>query len=220
MNHEPTFRISPAPLYACAGLSSFGVLSCGLSYLIALPPVTPAMLVSGSFGSLAAGRVFGIVQSGTVLLYALALLPVAAALTIRQYRVNPFGIFLGGCISCLSVVLEVINTLPALTAQLYPASLLAPPPEMAAYVRQTQWIRFVSFDVAGFTLGFVAALLYAFLFRRQESRLAWVAIGTVAVFLLHLPILWVSPVVAVALMGVSICIGAAPPLLYARLVSA
>jgi hypothetical protein len=220
MSNESTPRIARAPLLVCASLSSLGILGCGVSYLVALPPVTPAMLVAGSFESLAVGRGFGIVQSGTVLLYALALLPVVVALAIRQYRVHPFGIVLGGCIWVLSLVIEVFNTLPTLALRLYPAPLIAPPAAMLPYLRQTQWIRFLAFDVAGFTMGFVAALVFAVVFRRREPRLAWLAVGSVAVFLIHLPFLWISPVVAVALMGASICIAAATPLLYARLASA
>jgi hypothetical protein len=217
MTEAPPPRIARAPLLVCAGLSSLGILGCGVSYLIALPAVTPAMLVSGSFQSLSLSRAFGLVQSGTVLLYAAALLPVAVALSIRQYRVNPFGIVLGGCIWVLSLAIEVFNTLPTLAVRLYPGRLIAPPAEMLPYLQQTQWIRFLAFDVAGFTLGFVAALIFAFVFRRREPRLAWLAVGSVAVFLLHLPFLWFSPVAAVALMGASICIAAATPLLYARL---
>lgn len=219
MAEASSVRIARKPLLLLGGLSTLGVLVCGLSYLIALPPVTPAMLLSGSFDSLPVGRGFGALQAGSVLLYAFTLLPVGVALSVRHYRINPAGMIIGGCITGVSVLMEIFNNLPALTALLYPAALVPPPPELAACLRQAAWIRYVSFDVAGFTLAFAAGLLYAVIFRRKQSLLAWIAIGSVGIFLLHLPFLWISPTVAVALMGLSICLAGCTPLIYARLAS-
>lgn len=214
-----TPRIARTPLLLLGGLSTLGIFGCGLSYLIALPPVTPAMLLSGSFESLPVGRGFGALQSASILLYAFALLPISMALSVRHYRLNPIGMIVAGCITALSVVMEILNNLPVLTAQLYPAPLASPPPELVAYLRQAAWIRYLSLDVAGFTLAFGAVLLYGALFRRHRRLLAWVAVGSVAVFFLHLPFLWISPTVAVALMGLSICIAGCTPLIYAQLAS-
>jgi hypothetical protein len=204
-------------VFTLGALASIALLTYGLVYIIAMPAVTPGMLVSGSFESVAFGRTAMALQIWAVAVYAFSSLPLNVLFSIRQYRVSPAGIVLGACAICLGLIMQIMNVLPGMAQYLYPGKLVAPPPEMVAYLRQTTWIRFASLDVAAFTLIFIAGLIYAAIFRRSRPLLAYVLVGSVAVFLLHLPFLWIAPRVAVTLMGLSVCIPAVAPLIYAQM---
>ncbi len=204
-------------VFTLGALASIALLTYGLVYVIAVPAVTPAMLMSGSFESVAIGRTAMALQIWAVVLYAFSSLPLNVLFSIRQYRVSPAGVVLGACATCLGLIMQIMNMLPGLAQYLYPGKLVAAPPEMVPYLRQTTWIRFASLDVAAFTLIFIAGLIYAAIFWRLRPLLAYVLVGSVAVFLLHLPFLWLAPRIAVMLMGLSVCIPAVAPLIYAQM---
>lgn len=213
--------VSPAPsravVFTLGALASLALITYGLVYVFAIPAVTPAMLMSGSFESLKVGRLAMGLQIWAVAVYALASLPLNVLFSIRQYRVSPAAIVLGACATCLGLIMQIMNSLPSVAQWLYPGHILAPPPDLAPYLRQANWIRFASLDVAAFTLIFIAGLIYAGVFWRTHRLLAYVLVGCVAVFLLHLPFLWIAPRLAVILMGLSVCIPAIAPLIYAQM---
>jgi len=198
-------------------LAGLGLLVCGLGYVITLPRITPGMLVTGSFAGVATSRLFALTQTCSILTYACALLPLTVMFSVRQFRAHPFGIVFAGCAMAVALLIEILNNLPGLAMQLLPAPVVAPPAEFAPYVRQMEWTRYASQDVAAFTMIFVAGLVYAAIYRRRRPLLAYAFLGSVAAFLLHVPFLWISPAVAVFLMGLSICLPAATPVILARL---
>lgn len=214
---EPLGRSGRLALLLLGALATAAVAAYGLGYVLALPRVTPGMLLSGSFDTVALPRWFGLMQTAAVLLYSASLLPVTVALTLQRYRSAPVALVIGGSATCLALVMEVFNNLPVLVQHLYPGELIAAPAALLPYVRQTSWIRFAAFDVMAFTLLFAAALLYAAVFRREQPLLIWAAVGSVVVFVAHLPLLWVAPGLGAGVMGLSICLGACVPLLLAIL---
>lgn len=144
-------------VFTLGALVSIALLTYGLVQVIAIPAVTPAMLMSGSFEPVAIGRTATGLQTCAVVLYAFSSLPLNVLFSIRQYRVSPAGIVLGAGATCLGLIIEIMNMLPGLAQFLYPGK-LPPPPEMVSYLRQTTWIRFASLDVAAFTLIFIAGI--------------------------------------------------------------
>ena len=213
--------IAPAPsravVFTLGGLASLALITYGLVYVFAIPAVTPAMLMSGSFESLKVGRVAMGLQIWAVAVYAFSSLPLNVLFSIRQYRVSPAAIVLAACASCLGLIMQIMNSVPSLAVWLYPGQIIAPSPDMAPYLRQSNWIHFASLDVAAFSLLFIAGLIYAGVYWRTRRLLAYVLVGTVVVFLLHLPFLWIAPRVAVILMGLSVCVPAIAPLIYAQM---
>lgn len=199
---------SRSVVFTLGALASIALLTYGLVYVFAIPAITPAMLISGSFQSIQIGQVAMALQILAVLVYAFSSLPLTMLFSIRQYRVSPAGIVLAGCAMCLGLILQIQNMLPGLAQHFYPGKLIMPPPEMVPYLNQSTWIHFASLDVTAFTLIFIAWLIYAGIFWRKRRLLAYVLVGSVVVFLLHLPILWIAPRIAVILMGMSICIPA------------
>jgi len=204
-------------VYAFGICASAGLLAYGLVYIFAMPAVTPEMLISGSFGTLHIGPAAIAIQMWAVVIYAFASLPLNVMFTIRQYRASPVGMVMAACLTCLALTMQITNGLPGLAMYLYPAKLIPPPADMPAYLAQANWIRFASLDVAAFTMLFVAGLIYAAVFWRTHRVLALVLVGSVVVFLLHLPVLWIAPRMAVAMMGLSVCIPACAPLIYSKM---
>lgn len=206
---------SRAIVWTLGAMSSIALLAYGLVYMLAMPGVTVQTLVSGSFGSLSIGRAAIVVQTCAAALYAFSSLPLCVLFSVRQYRFSPAGIVLGACASCLGLTMQILNMVPGMARYVYPGKPIAPPAEMAAWVSQSEWIHFVSLDVAAFTLIYVAGLIYAAIYWRSRRILAYTLVASPIVFLLHLPVLWVAPRAAVMLMGLSVCIMAIAPLIYA-----
>ncbi len=186
-------------------LAAIGLAGYGLAYIIVMPAVDPGGFIpqeAGATGGAPAG--FGIWLAAFILLYAFAFLPVVVLFTIRQYKTNPYALVPGGCLMCLSLIIEIINNLPLLAAGIQPVRLAEIPVEVALYLRQMETIRYLSFDVAGFSLAYAAIFVYALVYFKTQRLLAYVILGSIALFILNVPCLWFSPNAAVILMALSV----------------
>ncbi|HSK11157.1 MAG TPA: hypothetical protein VK911_16360 [Vicinamibacterales bacterium] len=149
--------------------------------------------------------------------FAFAFMPVV--LTIRKYAASPQLVVLAGVLLCLALTLEVDNNLPTLGALLYPERLAAVPPDVALYLRQASSIRYLSFDVAGFTILYTALLIYGAVFWRTNRLIGGLVGASVLSFVASIPFLWVSGVVAVALLALAVLAAAPVPVILGRLAS-
>lgn len=90
-------------------------------------------------------------------------------------------------------------------------------PEILLYLRQVDSIRYLSYDVAGFTLAYAAVFVYALIHFRSHRWLSYTIIGSIVAFIANVPFLWFAPNVAVILMSVSIFAFASVPIFLARM---
>ncbi|MBE2215444.1 MAG: hypothetical protein IAE82_16335 [Opitutaceae bacterium] len=150
-----------------------------------------------------------------VLVYAFSFLPVVVLFTVAKFRTQPFGIILGSCLVVTSLLIEIINALP-LTAHLVahprPTGVA---PEVVLFMMQTDAVRFLALDVAGFTLAYVGLAVFAVVLFREHRRLARLIVASTLLFAANVPFLWVQPWMAVLLMVASIFAFAAIPVLLA-----
>ncbi len=150
-----------------------------------------------------------------VLVYAFSFLPVVVLFTIAKFRAQPFGMILGSCLVVTSLLIEIINALP-LTAHLVAHPRAAGvPPDVVLYMMQTDAVRFLALDVAGFTLAYVGLVVFAVVLVREHRWLARLVVASTLLFAANVPLLWVQPWVAVLLMVASIFAFAGIPLLLA-----
>ena len=57
--------------------------------------------------------------------------------------------------------MEIINNLPLFTSGLFPYQLTSVSPDIQLYLRQVETIKYLAFDVVGFTLAYLAFFIYA-----------------------------------------------------------
>jgi hypothetical protein len=207
------------------GLLILGVLTAlslavyALANIVAMPAVSPDGFVPQSASASSGGHSLwlGTAVIISVLVYAFAFLPVTVMFTIRKYAVNPVAIVVAGSMLCLSFIIEILNSLPLLAARFYPVKLAVVAPEIALRLQQSDALKFLAFDVAGFTLVYAGFILYAIVFYRTQKFFAWTVIASVILFIINVPFLWVAPVFAVIFMALSILCCAAVPIIMARL---
>ncbi len=195
-----------------------GLVGYGLTYIVVMPSVSPDAFVPATLDP-AAGTpaLFGILQAAFVLSYAFAFLPVSVLFTVKRYSTNPYALILAGCLIDLSLLIQILNSLPALAAQIYPQPLISISPETLLYLRQADSIRYLSLDVAGFTLAYAAIFVYAVVYFRSHPRLSYTVIASIVLFIANVPFLWFAPNAAVILMAISIFAFAAVPIFLARM---
>lgn len=114
-------------------------------------------------------------------------------------------------------MIEIVNNLPPLAASIYPVKLANISPDILLYIRQVETIRYLSFDVAGFTLAYVAIFVYALVYFKTYRWLSYTIIGSIVIFIANIPCLWFAPHLAVILMSISILAFAAVPIFLARM---
>ncbi len=215
-NNESSSDVFRKGFLALGILSAVGLLGYGLSYLVAMPKVSPdgfvpKMLENGSpaFG-------LGAILATFVLLYAFAFLPVNIMFTIKKYRTNPYALLLACCLVSLSSLIEIINNLPAFAAEIYPGELERIPTEILTYLRQTETIQYLAFDVFGFVLIYVACFVYAMVYFRTHRWFSYMIIGSIILFTANVPFLWFAPRLSVILMALSIFALSPVPIFLAR----
>lgn len=152
-----------------------------------------------------------------VLLYAFAFLPVVVSFTIAKFKVNPLAMILAACLLGVSLLLEIINALPMVCLSLVHLRASNIPPDLLLYLLQTDAVRFLAFDVAGFSLAYAGLFVYALVFRKTHRVLSGLIIASILLFVVNVPFLWVSPVLAVILMAASIFAFSLLPLLLVRM---
>ena len=149
--------------------------------------------------------------------FAFSLMPVGVMLTIRKYQTNPQAMVLAGVLLCLALLIEIENNLPVLGALAYPERLAAVPPDIALHLRQAASLRYLSFDVAGFTILYASLLIYSVVFWKSRRHLGGLVVASVLSFAASAPFLWISGIAAVALLVVSVLAAAPVPVILGRM---
>jgi len=218
MSNQPAniafFRKTIRVLGILAGLGLFGY---ALINMIRMPEVSPDSFVPKSLApSQTDGFPFGLFQLVFILLYSFAFLPVIIMFTINRYGENPYAMVLGGSLLCLSLVIEIFNNLPFAGVYAYPEPLAQISPEMMLYLNQTTSIRYLSFDVAGFSIFYAAMLVYMVHYWRSNRALSWMVIASVVTFAASAPCLWFNGAAAVALMAISVFCASPIPVYFGK----
>jgi hypothetical protein len=199
-------------------LAAIGLLGYGLSYIIVMPKVRLDGFVPTTLGgSNGTPSGFGTILAAFVLLYAFAFLPVTTLFTIKKYSVNPYALILAGCLAGISSLIEIFNNLPLVARGIYPGELESTSVEVLLYLHQVDAIRFLAFDVAGFTLIYAASLVYAIVFFQSQRLLSLTIIASIVLFLANVSCLWFAPNLAVILMATSTFALAPVPIFLARM---
>ncbi len=160
---------------------------------------------------------FGTILAAFVLVYALAFLPVSILFTVKRFNPNPCALVLAASLIDLSFLIEIINNLPSIAIGIYPGQLASISPDTLLYLRQVEMLRFLSFDVAGFTLAYVAIFIYAIVYLRLQRWLSYTSLASIVLFIANVPCLWFAPNAAVILIVMSIFAYAPVPILLARM---
>lgn len=199
-------------------LAAVGLVSYGLLYIIVMPRVSPGGFVPAAGGSTSGAPAwFGTVLAACILLYAFTFLPVNVLYTIKRYPSNPYALILAGCLLCVSSLIEIFNNLPLVARGVYPAALESIPAEVALYLRQVEAVRYLAYDVAGFSLIYAAAFIYGLLYFRTHRFLSYLILGSIILFAANVPCLWFAPNVAIVLMAISIFALAPIPIVQAKM---
>ena len=199
-------------------LAAIGLVGYGLAYIIVMPKVSPDGFVPTPLG-IGAGTLshFGTMQAAFVLLYAFTFLPVSIMSTVKRYRMNPYALVLACSLIGISSLIEIINNLPLVAVGIYPGKLESISADILLYLRQVETIKYLSYDVAGFALAYVAIFVYAIVYFRSHRLLSYTMIGSIVLFIANVPCLWFAPNVAVILMAMSIFAFAPVPIFLARM---
>lgn len=152
-----------------------------------------------------------------VLIYAFASIPLIVLLTIRQFKSNPAGLIAASSLLFLSMIMEIFNSLPLLAASLANVKLAVVPSEVALRFAQSEAMRFMGLDVAGFTLIYMMYMAYGVIFFRKAPSLGCLVALSIVLFIANVPFLWIAPRVAVILMVSSILLVVPVPVYMALL---
>jgi len=196
-----------------AGLCLLGYAS---NNLIRMPAASPDAFVPREL--VQAGRTsFSLLQFVFILGFSFSFLPVTIMFTIKRYGDNPHGMIFGCSLLCFALILEIINNLPFLGNYVYPEPLKQIPPDVLLYLNQVSAIRYLSFDVAGFTILYVALFIHAVIYWNSKRIMGWLIIASIMIFSASAPFLWVSGSMAIILMAVSIYCLVPIPIYFGRM---
>ncbi|MCL5997294.1 MAG: hypothetical protein M1546_14745 [Chloroflexi bacterium] len=124
MNKDPLQEIFKKGFLLLGVLATAGLAGYGLTYIIVLPSVSPDAFVPTTLETGAGTPAqFGTLQTVFVLLYAFSFLPVSVMFTVKRYSANPYALVFAGCLISISLFIQILNSLPALAAQIYPGKL-------------------------------------------------------------------------------------------------
>jgi hypothetical protein len=207
------FQKSILILGVLAGLCLFGY---ALVNLIRMPAVSPdAFVPKGLAGS--GKSLFGLLQLIFVLGFSFSFLPVTIMFTIKRYGDNPYGMILGCSLLCFALAIEVVNNLPFIGNYAYPEPLTQIPPDVLLYLNQMSAIRYLCFDVAGFTILYVSLLIFAVIYWNSIRIMSYLIVASITSFAASVPFLWIGGNIAVALMAVSIFCLVPIPMYFGRM---
>jgi hypothetical protein len=196
-----------------AGLCLLGYAS---NNLLRMPAASPDAFVPKEL--IQAGRSsFSLLQFVFILGFSFSFLPVTIMFTIKRYADNPHGMIFGCSLLCFALILEIINNLPFLGNYVYPEPLAQIPPDVLLYLNQVSAIRYLSFDVAGFTILYVSLLIFAVIYWNSKRMMGWLIIASIVIFSASAPFLWISGSAAVILMAVSIYCLVPIPIYFGRM---
>jgi hypothetical protein len=159
---------------------------------------------------------FGTILAVFILVYAFALLPVAIMFTIKKYSVSPYALVLACSLIGISLIIEIVNNLPLIVTESYPVQVEHISTEMLLYLRQIETLRYLAFDVAGFTLAYVAIFVYALVYFKTHRLFSYMILSSIILFIVNIPFLWIAPNMAIILMSLSIFAFATVPIFLAR----
>lgn len=183
-----------------AGLCLLGYASINL---IRMPAVSPDAFVPKELAQTSRSS-FGLLQFMFILGFSLSFLPVTIMFTIKRYGDNPYGMVFGCSMLCFALIIEVFNNLPFLGNYFYPEPLAQIPSDVLLYLNQVSAIRYLSFDVAGFTILYMALSIYAVIYWNSRRIMGYFVIASILIFSASAPFIWISGNLAVVLMAVSI----------------
>lgn len=199
-------------------LTSISLVGYGLLYIIEMPAVSPDGFVLNTLKvELHSSLGFGFLQPIFILVYAFAFLPIIIMFTIRKYSFNPFALVLTCCLITVSLILEMVNNLPLVASGLFYSKSAGISPEIQLFLVQRETIKYLSFDVAGFTLLYFAFFIYAIVFFKSHRILSYVIIGSILLFVANVPCLWFAPQMAVILMAISVFVFALIPIYLVKM---
>lgn len=217
MNKEMSSDIFRKSFVALGILAGVGLFGYGLSYIVAMPKVSPDGFVPKTLEA-TSGNAFGLGATLAifVLVYAFAFLPVNVLFTIKKYRTNPYALVFACCLISISSLLEIINNLPVVAKGIYPGELEHISTETLIYLRQIETIRYLAYDVIGFMLIYLAVFIYAMVYFKTHRWLSYTIVGSIILFIANLPCLWFAPNGAIILMALSIFALIPIPIFLAR----
>ena len=202
-----------ADVFQTVMLSLFGY---ALVNLIRMPAVSPDAFVPKELSQ--SGRsLWSILQFIFILGFSFSFLPVTILFTIKRYGDNPPAMIIGCSLLAFALILEVINNLPFLGNYLYPEPLQQIPPDILLYLSQTAAIRYLSLDVAGFTILYTSLLVYAVSYWNSRRILGYLIVASVVIFAVSVPFLWLSGKVAVICLAVSVFCLVPIPILFGKM---
>lgn len=197
-------------------LAGICLLGYALVNLIRMPAVSPDAFVPKDFAD-SGKSLFGLFQLIFVLGFSFSFLPVTIMFTVKRYSTNPYGMILGCSLLCFALVIEVVNNLPFIGNYAYPEPLTQIPPDMLLYLNQLSAIRYLCFDVAGFTILYVSLFIYAVIYWNFIRIMGYLIVASIITFSASVPFLWIGGNIAVALMAVSIFCLVPIPMYFGRL---
>lgn len=215
MKNQSTSFLQRATLIlgVIAGLCLLGYASINL---VRMPAVSPDAFVPRELAQ-AGKSPFGLLQLIFILGFSLSFLPVTVMFTIKRYGENPYGMVFGCSMLCFALIIEVFNNLPFLGNYVYPEPLAQIPHDVLLYLNQVSAIRYLSFDVAGFTILYAALFVYAVIFWDSRRIMGCLILASIVIFSASAPFLWVSGNMAVLLMAVSIYCLVPIPVYFGRM---
>jgi hypothetical protein len=220
MKKEPFTDTNKKGFFNFGILTAISLVGYGLSYLIVMPEVNPDKFVPSELGNAAGSPSwFGPILAVFILLYAFSFMPISVYFTIKQYRVSPQALVFACCLLGISLIIETINNLPILAASIYPGQLASISPDILLYLKQIETVRYLSFDITGFSLAYIAIFIYAIVYFKAHKLLAYLVFGSIVLFLTSFACLWFAPNAAVVMMAISVFAFSAVPVILMRMVN-
>jgi hypothetical protein len=218
MNKDPSTSFFKKCYLALGILSAAGLIGYSLAYIIKMPQISPGGFVPSSMANTErTASQFGNTLAVFILLYAFPFLPVSVMFTIKKFDQNPYALVLGCCLTVISIMIEIINNLPLVARLFYPGKLGIIPDDTLLYLKQEEILQYLSFDVAGFSLLYMAFFIVALVFIKSQRWLAYTIFASIALFIANVPCLWFAPNLAIILMACSIFAIAPVPIYLARM---
>jgi hypothetical protein len=216
--NEPIERVFQKMIFIFSVITSISLVAYGVASLMNMQAVNPEGFIPSALPSRSgSGFNIGILSALCVLAYAFSFLPVIAFFTVKKYQISPAALILAACLLLISFVLEIVNSLPLLSLGILGGKVGGVSPDVQLYVHQMDAVKFMAFDVAGFTLAYIAFGIYALVFFRTKKILSFTMIGSIITFIANVPFLWIAPPVAVILMVISIFAFAVVPPVLAKM---
>jgi hypothetical protein len=201
-------------------LTAIGLVGYGISYLIVMPKVEMGSFVPVSLENNTRNPGwFSPVLAACILLYAFAFFPLLIMFTVKKQAKNPYTLIFAGSILGISLWLEIINNLPILAASIYQGPLASVSSSTLLYLKQVETLHYLAYDVAGFTLAYIALFIYAIMYFKTHKVLAYTVFTSILIFLASIPCMKLAPAWAVICLAISVFTFAPVPIFMARQVA-